>query len=82
MHLPLMVLVELWYIVQVELLRYGSEDVHVCYKTRNVWYVKNLTIICRWEALGQLTVAFSLLGVVYWLSALYDAPCRKPCVGH
>lgn len=37
-------------------------------------------VVNRWEALGQLTVAFSILGLVYWLSVLYDAPSRRPCV--
>lgn len=49
----------------------------------NMWvcdYVENNGRYTRWEALGQLTVAFSFLGLLYGLSILYDAPSRRPCV--
>ena len=34
----------------------------------------------RWQALGQLMTMFALLGGVYYLSMLYDAPSRNPAV--
>ena len=34
----------------------------------------------RWEALGQLMIMFGILGGVYYLSVLYDAPSRNPAV--
>lgn len=52
-----------------------------CVLSSNQWWSKfRLCMCCRWEALGQLTVALSLLGMLYGLSVLYDAPSRKPCV--
>lgn len=32
----------------------------------------------KWQALGQLLTAFGLLGLVGYLSMLYDAPSRNP----
>ena len=36
--------------------------------------------LCRWEALAQLTTAFGILGLLIYLSYLYDAPSRNPAV--
>lgn len=36
--------------------------------------------LCRWEALAQLTAAFGILGLLIYLSYLYDAPSRNPAV--
>ena len=40
----------------------------------------NLFLLCRWQALFQLTVALSIVGLVYGLSVAYDAPSKSPCV--
>ena len=37
-------------------------------------------VFLRWQALGQLMTMFALLGGVYYLSMLYDAPSRNPAV--
>jgi hypothetical protein len=49
----------------------------------NMWMydaIENNGKYTRWEALGQLMVMFSLLGGLYYLSVLYDAPSRNPAV--
>jgi NADH dehydrogenase (ubiquinone) 1 beta subcomplex subunit 8 len=49
----------------------------------NVWMfdaVECNGIYTKWEALGQLTVAFTILGFLIYLSYLYDAPSRNPAV--
>lgn len=42
--------------------------------------VENNGKYTRWEALGQLVTALSLLAGLYGLSMLYDAPSRNPAV--
>ena len=39
-------------------------------------------VFLRWQALGQLMTMFAILGGVYYLSALYDAPSRNPAVSY
>ena len=49
----------------------------------NMWMfdaVENNGKYTRWQALGQLMTMFALLGGVYYLSVLYDAPSRNPAV--
>jgi len=40
----------------------------------------SVSIFLRWQALGQLMTMFALLGGVFYLSILYDAPSRNPAV--
>ena len=42
--------------------------------------VENNGKFTKWEALGQLMIMFAILGGVYYLSVLYDAPSRNPAV--
>ncbi len=49
----------------------------------NVWMydaVENNGKYTRWEALAQLVTMFTILGGVYYLSSVYDAPSRNPAV--
>ena len=49
----------------------------------NMWMydaVENNGKFSRWEALGQLATMFAILGGVFYLSVLYDAPSRNPAV--
>ena len=39
-------------------------------------------VFLRWQALGQLMTMLAILGGVYYLSALYDAPSRNPAVSY
>ena len=42
--------------------------------------VENNGVFTRWQALAQLLGMFGLLGGVFYLSYLYDAPSRNPAV--
>ncbi len=42
--------------------------------------VENNGKYTRWEALAQLVTMFTILGGVYYLSSVYDAPSRNPAV--
>ena len=42
--------------------------------------VENNGKYTRWEALAQLVTMFTLLGGVYYLSSVFDAPSRNPAV--
>lgn len=49
----------------------------------NMWMydaVENNGKFSRWEALGQLATMFAILGGIFYLSVLYDAPSRNPAV--
>ena len=51
----------------------------MCTLTSNVM-VRGYCFSFRWQALGQLMTMFAILGGVYYLSALYNAPSRNPAV--
>lgn len=49
----------------------------------NMWMfdaIENNGKYTRWEALGQMLVMFSILGGIFYLSVLYDAPSHNPAV--
>jgi NADH dehydrogenase (ubiquinone) 1 beta subcomplex subunit 8 len=49
----------------------------------NIWMfdaVESNGIYTRWEALAQLTTVFGILGLLMYLSHLYNAPSRDPAV--
>lgn len=59
------------------------DQIHEEEDALNVWMydaVENNGKYTRWEALAQLTTMFALLGGLFYLSVLYDAPSRNPAV--